>query len=174
MVAYMMDLLRFSSFEEKTPLTVWNLPQAGQAVCDRCHVKADFWRPPPHARRQPRNVVYEVPLLSVLDEHGVDHLLRKLLAVHGEPRFDLASELVSVEDCSLECTDQLCRLYPFLPQFIDGSFKFSNIKRAVGHLTRCCLAEIHHAVGDGVDVVVFPTSKFSRRLLPPMESTTFF
>jgi hypothetical protein len=35
-------------------------------------------------------VVYEVPLWSVLDEHDVDQLLQKLRAVHGEARFDLA------------------------------------------------------------------------------------
>jgi hypothetical protein len=39
------------------------------------------------------DVVYEVPLWSVLDEHHVDQLLQKLCAVHGEARFDLAPEL---------------------------------------------------------------------------------
>jgi hypothetical protein len=41
------------------------------------------------------DVVYEVPLLSVLDEHDVDQLLQKLRAVHGEARFDLPPELVA-------------------------------------------------------------------------------
>ena len=41
------------------------------------------------------NNVYEVPLLSVLDEHDVDQLLQKLRAVHGAERFDLAPGLVA-------------------------------------------------------------------------------
>jgi hypothetical protein len=41
------------------------------------------------------DVVYEVPLWSVLDEHDVDQLLQKLRAVDGEARFDLAPELVA-------------------------------------------------------------------------------
>jgi hypothetical protein len=41
------------------------------------------------------DVVYEVPLWSVLDEHDVDQLLQKLRAVHGEARFDLPPELVA-------------------------------------------------------------------------------
>jgi hypothetical protein len=39
--------------------------------------------------------VYEVPLLSVLDEDDVDQLLQKLCVVHREARFDLAPELVA-------------------------------------------------------------------------------
>ncbi len=39
--------------------------------------------------------MYEVPLLSVFDEHDVDQLLQKLRAVHGEARFDLAPEPVA-------------------------------------------------------------------------------
>jgi hypothetical protein len=31
-----------SSFEEKTPLRLWSLPQAGQVVCDQYHIKADL------------------------------------------------------------------------------------------------------------------------------------
>jgi hypothetical protein len=41
------------------------------------------------------DVVYEVPLLSVLDEHDTDQLLQKLRAVHGEPRIDIAPEAVA-------------------------------------------------------------------------------
>jgi hypothetical protein len=37
--------------------------------------------------------MYEVPLLSVLDEHDVDQLLQKLRVVYREARFDLAPEL---------------------------------------------------------------------------------
>jgi hypothetical protein len=42
MAAYMVISSPVSIFEENTPLTGWSMPQAGQAVCDQCHIKADF------------------------------------------------------------------------------------------------------------------------------------
>jgi hypothetical protein len=47
------------------------------------------------------DVVYEVSLLSVLDDHDVDQLLQKLRAAHGEARFDLAPELVATRTARL-------------------------------------------------------------------------
>jgi hypothetical protein len=47
------------------------------------------------------DVVYEVSLLSVLDDHDVDQLLQKLRAAHGEARFDLAPELVATRTTRL-------------------------------------------------------------------------
>jgi hypothetical protein len=37
--------------------------------------------------------VWEMPLLTVLDDTDTDQLLEKLRLVHGEPRFDIAPEL---------------------------------------------------------------------------------
>jgi hypothetical protein len=42
MAAYMVISSPVSIFDEKTPLTESSMPQAGQAVCDQCHIKADF------------------------------------------------------------------------------------------------------------------------------------
>jgi hypothetical protein len=39
--------------------------------------------------------VYEMPLPSVLDDTDTDQLLVKLRFVHGEPRFDIAPELIA-------------------------------------------------------------------------------
>jgi hypothetical protein len=43
----------------------------------------------------PQDHVSEVPLPCVLDATDSDQLLDKLRAVHGEPRFDIALELVA-------------------------------------------------------------------------------
>jgi hypothetical protein len=40
-------------------------------------------------------LVFEMPLPSVLDDTGTDQLLEKLRPVHGEPRFDIAPELIA-------------------------------------------------------------------------------
>ncbi len=37
--------------------------------------------------------VWEMPLLTVLDDTDTDQLLEKLRVVHGAPRFDIAPEL---------------------------------------------------------------------------------
>jgi hypothetical protein len=39
------------------------------------------------------DLVWEMPLLTVLDDTDTDQLLEKLRRVHGEPRFDVAPEL---------------------------------------------------------------------------------
>ena len=41
------------------------------------------------------DLVFEMPLPSVLDDTGTDQLLEKLRLVHGEPRFDIAPELIA-------------------------------------------------------------------------------
>jgi hypothetical protein len=43
----------------------------------------------------PQDHVSEVPLPCVLDATDSDQLLNKLRAEHGEPRFDIALELVA-------------------------------------------------------------------------------
>ena len=42
-------------------------------------------------------VYYELPLLCVLDATENDPLLQKLRAEHGEPRFDIAPELIAAK-----------------------------------------------------------------------------
>ena len=42
----------------------------------------------------PRTDCYEPPLPCVLDVHDVDRLLERLRAFHGEPRADIAPELL--------------------------------------------------------------------------------
>jgi hypothetical protein len=41
------------------------------------------------------DLVLEMPLPSVLDDTGTDQLLERLRLVHGEPRFDIAPELIA-------------------------------------------------------------------------------
>ena len=43
----------------------------------------------------PLDLVYEMPLPSVLDDTDTDRLLVMLRLVHGEPRFDIAPELIA-------------------------------------------------------------------------------
>ena len=43
----------------------------------------------------PQDHVREVPLPCVLDATDSDQLLNKLRAEHGEPRFDIAPELIA-------------------------------------------------------------------------------
>jgi hypothetical protein len=40
-------------------------------------------------------LVLEMPLPSVLDDTDTDQLLERLRVVHGEPRFDIAPELIA-------------------------------------------------------------------------------
>jgi len=41
--------------------------------------------------------VLEMPLPSVLDDTDTDQLLARLRLVHGEPRFDVAPELIAAK-----------------------------------------------------------------------------
>jgi hypothetical protein len=41
------------------------------------------------------DLVLEMPLPSVLDDTDTDQLLVRLRLVHGEPRFDIAPELIA-------------------------------------------------------------------------------
>jgi hypothetical protein len=43
----------------------------------------------------PLDLVYEMPLPPVLDDNDTDQLLEKLRFVYGEPRFDIAPQLIA-------------------------------------------------------------------------------
>jgi hypothetical protein len=43
----------------------------------------------------PLDLVYEMPLPSVLEDNDTDQLLEKLRLVHGKPRFDIAPQLIA-------------------------------------------------------------------------------